>query len=286
MTADWRAMHEQNRKSWNAAAAAHNSHKRDQGGFLAEGGSTLFPDERELLGDIVGKRIAHLQCNCGQDSLSLASLGADVTGVDISDAAIDVAQGLSETTGIKCEFVRSDLFDWLESTDARFDIAFASYGCVGWLSDLARWARGIVRILNPGGRLVCIEFHPLVWSLSKAGLAGDSYFVSEPISDSDGVSDYVGDALAPSGFDPGVGEFQNTERAFSFQWTVASIIQSLIDAGMELDVIREYPHANGCELFEGMHRIEGNRYTVPQGMASIPLMLGLRATNGLPDAAD
>ena len=63
MTADWRAMHEQNRKSWNAAAAAHNSHKRDQGWFLAEGGSTLFPDERELLGDIVGKRIAHLQCN-------------------------------------------------------------------------------------------------------------------------------------------------------------------------------------------------------------------------------
>ena len=280
MTAEWRAMHEQNRKSWNAVAAAHNSHKRDQGEFLATGGSTLFPDERELLGDVAGKRIAHLQCNCGQDSLSLASLGADVTGVDISDAAIAVAQGLSETSGIRCEFVRSDLFDWLESTDARFDIAFASYGCVGWLSDLDRWARGVRRILNPGGRLVWIEFHPLVWSLGEAGLTGDSYFVPEPISDPDGVPDYVGDALAPSGFDPGVGDFRNTEPSFSFQWTAAMIVQAIVGSGMALDVIREYPYANGCELFEGMRRIEGNRYTVPQGMASVPLMLALCATRG------
>ena len=70
---------EQNRKSWNAATRAHNSHKADQAGFLRGGGTTLFPEELVLLGDLQGKRLVHLQCNAGQDSLSLAARGADVT---------------------------------------------------------------------------------------------------------------------------------------------------------------------------------------------------------------
>ena len=81
-------LHEANRLSWNAATQAHNSHKIDQAGFLRRGGSTLFAEELALLGDVRGLRIAHLQCNAGQDSLSLAALGALVTGVDISDEAI------------------------------------------------------------------------------------------------------------------------------------------------------------------------------------------------------
>ncbi len=81
-------LHEANRLSWNAATRAHNSHKLDQAGFLRRGGTTLFPEELALLGDVRGLRIAHLQCNAGQDSLSLAARGALVTGVDISDEAI------------------------------------------------------------------------------------------------------------------------------------------------------------------------------------------------------
>ena len=77
-----RHLHEENRRSWNAATAAHNTHKVDQAAFLRSGGSTLFPEELELLGAVEGLRIAHLQCNAGQDSLSLAALGATVTGVD------------------------------------------------------------------------------------------------------------------------------------------------------------------------------------------------------------
>ena len=274
---DWRAMHEQNRRSWNAVTAAHNSHKRDQAKFLSAGGSTLFPEELELLGDVSGRDLAHLQCNCGQDSLSLSQMGAHVTGVAISDRAIDVAQGLADSTGIACAFVRSDLLEWLESTSERFDVAFASYGCAGWISDINRWAHGISRILKPNGQLVYMEFHPLVWSLDATGLAGDSYFVHDPIVEEEGVTDYVGEALAPSGFERGVEGFTNPERAYSFQWPAAAIMQALIDAGMSLNVVREYPYANGCELFEGMQRTPGNRYTLPGHMPSLPLMLGLRA---------
>lgn len=278
MVTDWRDMREQNRRSWNAVTAAHNSHKKDQVAFFRRGGSTLFPDEIELLGDVSGACIAHLQCNCGQDTLSLARLGATVTGVDISDEAVAFATRLSADAGIDATFVRADVLEWLETTRDRFDVAFATYGFLGWLADAGRWARGVHRILAPGGRLVALEFHPLVWSLKKDGLTGDPYFLPGPIEERNGVNDYVGDALAPSGFEAGLADFENPEPAFGFQHTVADIITAIVDSGLRLDVLREYPYSNGCELFDGMRRIEGNRYTVPEGVTEVPLMLGWSAT--------
>src|SRR6185295_8428864 len=131
-------MHEDNRIAWNAATEAHNSHKADQAAFFRDGGSTLYPEEIELLGEISGKKTVHLQCNAGQDTLSLARLGAEMTGVDISDTAIDFARRLSADSGISGTFHRSDIFDWMaqraESGEG-FDIAFSSYGAINWLTD-------------------------------------------------------------------------------------------------------------------------------------------------------
>ena len=267
-------LHEQNRRSWNAVTPIHNSHKNDQVGFLRGGGTTLFPDELELLGEIAGKRLVHLQCNCGQDTLSLAQRGAQVLGVDISDAAITFAEELSHATEIPARFVRADLLEWFRTTPERFELAFATYGTIGWLADLDAWAQGVARILAPGGRLILLEFHPLVWSL---GPKPDSYFVSGVIDEAGGVNDYVGEGLAPSGFAEGPTAFANPEPAHSFQWTVAAIVQAIVDAGLVLETLREYPYANGCELFEGMRALEGRRYALPEGQPELPLMLGLSA---------
>jgi hypothetical protein len=62
---EYRELREQNRLSWNAVVGAHESHRGDLAGFLRAGGTTLFPEERWLLGDLVGKTLAHLQCNSG-----------------------------------------------------------------------------------------------------------------------------------------------------------------------------------------------------------------------------
>src|SRR3972149_12175089 len=95
-----RAIHEANRLSWNEATKAHNSHKVDQAAFFHAGGNKLFPEETELLGDVSGKSVLHLQCNAGQDTLSIKQLGAEkVTGVDISDEAIYFARRLSKDSG-------------------------------------------------------------------------------------------------------------------------------------------------------------------------------------------
>ena len=92
---DRRELREQNRRSWDAVVGAHDSHRGDLAAFLRGDGSMLFPEERRLLGDLAGKTLVHLQCNSGGDTLSLALLGAEVTGVDISDGAISSAHALS-----------------------------------------------------------------------------------------------------------------------------------------------------------------------------------------------
>jgi SAM-dependent methyltransferase len=286
MTTDdsFRATHEQNRRSWNAVTPAHNSHKLDQAGFLRSGGSTLFPEELELLGDVAGKRLLHLQCNCGQDSLSLAALGADVTGVDISDAAIEFARTLSAESGIAAQFERPDVLDWLDlaaTRGERFDRVLSTYGTIGWLADLPRWGRGVASVLAPGGKLVLLEFHPLCWSFNGEGKVIEAYFIDNPIAERNGVNDYVGGSrgdLSPSGHAEGMQSFKNPEPATAFQYTVAQTVQVLADAGLFIEQLREWPYANGCLLFEGMEPLPGRRFAMPKGVPAMPLMFGVVAT--------
>src|SRR5690242_3621565 len=185
-------LHEENRAAWNVATEVHNSHKADQAKFLREGGSTLFPDEIELLGNIAGKSLVHLQCNAGQDTLSLAKLGARVTGVDISDTAVDFARKLSADSGIPGTFHRSDVYDWLEQTQEHFDAVFSSYGALVWLSDIRLWAKGVASILAPGGKVVVLEFHPLLNMLDDDWAVKYDYFhLGREISFDNGIGDYV-----------------------------------------------------------------------------------------------
>lgn len=269
------SVQQQNRRSWNAVTAAHQSHKRDQAAFFRDGGTTLFPDELELLGDLTGQRLVHLQCNCGQDSVSLAGLGATVTGVDISDAALAEAEALATAVGLDIAWHRSDVVAWMEETEERFDVAFASYGTIGWLPDVNAWARGAHRVVAPGGRLILMEFHPLVWSFDGTGRIIEPYFIDGAIDDKEGVNDYIAnssDGLTPMGWQSGVVDFSNPEPAVAFQHTVAQTLQALISAGWSLEVVREYPYANGCCLFEGMEPLPDRRFGMPPGVPSMPLM--------------
>ena len=284
--------HAQNRRSWNAVTSAHQSHKGSQAAFFRDGGSTLFEEEQQLIGFVDGLRIAHLQCNCGQDSLSIARLGAQVVGCDISDAAIQEAMRLSSESGIACRFEREDVITWLEqSSGADYDIVFCSYGCISWISDLPRWARGIAAVLKPSGRFVLLEFHPLAWSFGEnASLTGDPYFGPARAGGTTGViswagvPDYVaqsGDGLIPDGMEFAEGEsaFANPEPAVEFTHTTADIVSAIAGAGLHVEQMREYPYSNGCQLFAGMRRLPGRRYTMPAGMPSMPLMLSIVAVH-------
>lgn len=278
-----RDLHEQNRLSWNEATKAHNSHKGDQAKFFREGGNKLYIEERELLGDLRGKRVVHLQCNAGQDSLSLAQLGAEVTGVDISDEAIEFATQLSRESGVPATFVRADVYDWLARAAAgseRWDIAFSSYGAIGWLSDLDTWARGIHDILIPGGRFVLVEFHPVLWMFETDWSLKYDYFQAGPLKWDDGVSDYVAESgpnLTLMEYEPGVVGFKNPHPVWEFQWPTSSVISALIGAGLILESFAEYPYANGWKGFADMREGDNRRVYPPEHLPGLPMMFSLAA---------
>jgi SAM-dependent methyltransferase len=277
-------LHEANRRSWNAATAAHNSHKGDQAAFFRAGGGTLFPEEIALLGDLRGRTLAHLQCNAGQDTLSLARLGARCTGVDISDEAVAFARRLSAESGIAAEFERADVYDWLRDARARgraFDVAFASYGVLAWLSDVRAWARGIADVLAPGGRLVLVEFHPLLAVFDTDLTLRHPYSSGgEPIPVAEGIGDYVadsGDGLLPGAAERGVEGFRNPHPTYEFAWGLADVVQAVIDAGLRMDVLREWPYSNGWKPSDEMTAMPGRRWRLPDGVPALPLMFGLVA---------
>lgn len=279
-----RDLHEDNRRSWNSATKAHNSHKGDQAAFLRSGGTTLFPEELALLGDVSGQRLAHLQCNSGQDSLSLAALGADVTGVDISDEAISFATTLSADSGIPATFVRSDLFDWFDRTSERFDVVFCSYGTLCWLSDLAPWGAGIARVLAPGGRFVIVDFHPAGHMFDWEWQAVRDYSMADRRYKTydHGVGDYVSaskEGLVPWGYQEGLPEIPDPAACHEFWWGMAEIIGALLDAGLRLDVFQEYPWTNGCVFGARMRELPGRRYLPPADVPSFPMMYGIRAVS-------
>ncbi len=289
LRAELKSIHEDNRRSWNAATVAHNSHKGNQIRFFKEGGNTLFPEERDLLGDVEGLRVLHLQCNCGQDSLSLARLGANVTGVDICDEAIHFACCLSTRTGIRAEFHRADLYEWLADADGagqRFDVVYSSYGTTCWLSDLQLWAQLLAKVLVRGGRFVSVDFHPMLYMFDEEGRLKHPYSTHGSASwDERGVADYVGEsgpALVPWGFQEGIRNFQNPYPKHFFRWGMGELLTSLLGAGMTLDILREYPFTNGCRFFRHGSTGGGPRHRQPPGMPSLPMMYGLVLTKSGP----
>lgn len=274
---------ERNRRSWNVAVAAHESHRPGQAAFLRSGGSTLFPEELELLGELPGRRLLHVMCNAGQDSLSLAALGADVTGVDLSDEAVARARRLGDESGIAARFVCADVYAFLAAAREPFDLIYGGYGVVCWLPDLAGFARAAAGALAPGGRLALIDFHPASnmldaeWRLVRGYPAG-----GEPLDLAEGVGDYVGAsgaALAPGGFAEGVRAFSNPHPCRLYRWGVGEVVSALAAAGLRIVALREYPYVNGERPFERMEPARGRRWQPPPDVPAVPLMYGLAAEN-------
>jgi len=160
-----------NRANWNDRASVHAARTGlgygvqryiDDRALLS--GVVLF--DRERLGDIAGLRTVHLQCHIGTDTLSLARLGATMTGLDFSAKSLEQARRLAEKTGTPIRYVESDVYGAVEALGGeQFDLVYTGIGALCWLPDIQRWARTVAALLRPGGRLFIREGHPVLWSL-------------------------------------------------------------------------------------------------------------------------
>ncbi|WP_116126960.1 class I SAM-dependent methyltransferase [Lewinella sp. IMCC34183] len=260
-----------NREHWNQRTAAHlTSAFYDVAGWLT-GQESLREIELGMLPrDLTGKSLLHLQCHFGQDTLSLARRGASVTGVDLSDRAIGAARQLSERSGLPGRFINCDLYSLPEHLDETFDIVFTTYGTIGWLPDLDRWAAVVARYLKPGGQFVFVEFHPLawLWNADRTGIKYGYFDRQAIVEESQGS------------YTDGSEEVKGTE--VSWDHPISDVINALLGAGLTLRRMDEYDYSP-YDCFDNLVEVGEDRYQFEQMPGLIPLTYSLNMVKGLRD---
>jgi SAM-dependent methyltransferase len=253
-----------NRALWNQRTAIHlQSEFYGLKGFLA-GQSSLNPVELGLLGEVAGQSILHLQCHFGQDTLSLARLGAHVTGVDLADQAIDKARELSRQLDLPAEFICCNLYDLPQHLDKRYDIVFASYGVVGWLPDLQAWGKVIATFLKPGGRFVLVEFHPVVWMFDDdfTGIQYP-YFNREPIVEA--TEGTYADPTAPI-----------RQECITWNHGLSEVFKGLLDNGLAISHFDEYDYSP-YNCFRHTEQVGDRKYRIKMMGDKLPMLYSVVA---------
>jgi len=254
--------------AWDEVTPIHRAHRLGEAAFFAAGGCGLDPVERERLGSIAGLTVAHLCCNCGQDTLSLANLGARCTGFDFSSAAIAEARRLSLASGVPAEFALANVLDLPDAFNARFDLVYLSRGVLVWLPDLGLLTQSAAALLRPGGRLFLYDQHPFAHLLAEdigQGLrVGYDYFEQGP-AECRGL-DYIG------------GTTYDALPNYQFMVRLGDLLSGIAAAGLRLTELREYDHAM-FRQFPGMVEAEPGHFRFPEalGLPRVPLMLLLEA---------
>lgn len=252
-----------NKELWNAKTGHHvrsDFYRNEE--FLA-GMSSLNDIELGLLGDVKGKRILHLQCHFGQDSLSLARMGAKVTGIDLSDAAIAKAKEQNDILGLDAEFICSNIYDLPNVLDQQFDIVFTSYGTICWLPDLAAWAAIVGRYVQPGGCFVFADFHPVLWMFDNDFTHVQySYFNKQTIEETESGT---------------YADYSASINLNSVTWNhdQAEVLQNLLNNNLQLERFAEFDYSPYA-CFPKVTEVAPRKYQIPGMEGKLPMVYALR----------
>lgn len=263
-----------NRRHWDDLAAVHVDAEFYDVPSVVDGASSLRAVEREELSDLfedwaAGRRtrVAHLQCHVGLDTVSLAREGADVVGLDFSAESVARAREIAERAGVDARFVESDVYDAPQALDGRFDLVFCSYGVLCWLPDVREWAGVVAALLRPGGTLYLVDYHPFTDALGWEDCRpAYDYFADEPAEfDEDGSY---------------ADEDASLDHTRSYLWVhpVGEVVTALVDAGLELEFLHEFPHAY-FRRFADMEADDDGRYRLPD--VDLPQLYSVRAARAV-----
>lgn len=253
-----------NKISWNKRVGVHlDSEMYDVPAFL-NGKSSLKQIELDLLGNIEGKSLLHLQCHFGQDTLSLERLGANCTGLDFSDEAIKTAEEHRDTLGLNTKFVCTDVYNTRNEISDQFDIVYTSYGTIGWLPDLDKWAKVIYDSLKPSGRFVFAEFHPIMWMYDDDfDKVTYNYDGGEPL-----IEDIEGTYA---------GESEDKFATVFWNHGMSTVVNALLKAGLELKDFKEYNYSP-YNCVAHMEKIGEDKYHITKFGDKVPLVYSLVLT--------
>jgi len=254
-----------NKHSWNNRAEAHfDSEFYDNESFI-KGRNSLNPIELELFPDLKGKTVLHLQCHFGQDTISLSRMGAKATGVDLSDKAIDMARNLAKETHSDTEFICCDIYDLPNHLDKQFDVVFTSYGTIGWLPDINKWAAIVSKYLKPGGHFVFAEFHPVVWMFDD-----DFKSIKYRYFNSGAIIENEEGTYADS-------EAEISQDYVMWNHGLAEVVTALIDSGLELNKLREFDYSP-YNCFSHTEEVGKNQFRIKHLSNFIPMVYSILAT--------
>ena len=276
MTADPRrhaASFEANRSLWDAWTAVHATGDfYDLEAFKA-GGIRIRPYEIELVGDVAGKSLLHLQCHFGIDTLSWARLGATVTGADLSPAAVELANALAPELGFpNARFVLSNLYDLPDNLAGRFDVVYTSRGAINWLPDIRSWARVVAHFVAPGGIFFMTEAHPVMNVFENEGVEPGELRLTYPYWEH---ADPLVFPVKGSYADPRADVGLQTEHSWGHG--LGEVVTALIDSGLRIETLIEHPFLDWSTDF--LVEAAAGRFVLPLGTAGeLPLMFSLRAS--------
>lgn len=257
---------EANKKLWDAKTPLHADSDFYGIEDFKKGKSSLNFAELDALGDVKDKALLHLQCHFGMDTLSWARLGAKATGVDFSGEAIKLAKSLNAELNLGAEFILSNIYDLRENLDKEFDIVFTSYGTIGWLPDLNKWAEIISHFLKPGGIFFIAEFHPVLWMYDNElkNLKYSYFNTGEPIEETNEGT--YADRKA---------DIKLTE--YGWNHSLDEVFNALKNNGLKIESFNEYPFSF-YNCFPGMIQGEDSFWRIKVFENILPLMYSIKAS--------
>ncbi len=254
-----------NRASWDQRVAIHEASEfYDLKNFLS-GANCLSEIELSELGDISGKRLLHLQCHFGMDTMALSRMGADCVGIDFSNSAILKAQEINKKLNLSCRFYESNVYDVLDLNLGQFDVVFTSYGTICWLPDLDRWAEMISKSLHKNGLFYFADFHPLLYlfDFNSKEIKYSYYNIFKPYTEID------------------QGTYADTNNATNFishSWShsIEEIISALLKHNLEIQVFKEFDFSP-YNCFPNLKAIGSNRFCFELEHTRLPHVLLIKA---------
>jgi SAM-dependent methyltransferase len=269
--ADYRAINHANWESRVRHHAASSEYQIDRFRSDPHHLSEVVTFDLPRLGSIDGLDVVHLQCHLGTDTLSLARLGARVTGLDFSGSALAVARALADAAGPPVDYVEADVFDAVEVLGAaRYDLVYTGIGALCWLPDVRRWASVVAELLRPNGELFIREGHPVLWAIDDPRPDGlvvlaYPYFETEGVAFSEATTyvDHDEPLQAPD--------------IVHFNHGLAEIFNALWDAGLDIIMFVEHDTVPWAALGDQMERVGGGEYRLRDRPERLPATYTLRA---------
>ena len=269
-----------NRTNWDERAPAHAASPGYGVARFVED-PTFLSDvvcfDLPRLGDIAGLRGVHLQCHIGTDTVSLARLGARMTGLDLSPVALSEARRLAEQAGADVDFVEADTYSAVEVLGReQFDLVFTGIGAICWLPDISRWAQVVADLLRPGGRLFIREGHPVLWAVDDTR-PDDLLALKFP---------YFEHTQALVFDEPGT--YVDTDVVFehnvSHSWnhSLGEIITALLTSGLQLTMFEEHDSVPWEAIPGQMEKLDGGEYRIADQPERLPHSYTLQAVKPLP----